>query len=126
MKKVVLLIAMTLVFTSCSWLNDEPVETTETQIINVETEIKNTIIDETNTDEEYTENETITGSTSEDTTVDDIIVDETIVDDILETEITVESTNNELENVTEDEQLLNEVFNEINEVFELVEQNGGQ
>jgi hypothetical protein len=103
MKKVALMIVMTLIFTSCTWSNSTPAEETVIPVVEVNTEVQimNTHGDETETTNTWAE--------------------KTMEEKSTETSIT-----EELSNGTEDEQLLNEVFNEINEVFELVEQNGGQ
>lgn len=133
MKKVAFFIAMTLVFTSCSWLNDDTVEETQTNIVEVENEVESS---DSNTDtkqEDTSTEETVTEPISEENTSEEPTIVETTLDeavfvkDIPETNTSNEtSITEELANGTEDEQLLNEVFNEINEVFELVEQNGGQ
>lgn len=134
MKKVALLIAMTLVFTSCSWLNDTPAEETKTPEVKVENEVKTPDTDEKDneTPDEETENQ-VENTPEEEMpteipTVNEITEPETPVIEVENEEETSsdESITDELANGTEDEQLLNEVFNEINEVFELVEQNGGQ
>ena len=118
MKKVALLIAMTLVFTSCSLFDDAPVEEIETPNMEVTTEVEIP-----STDEET--NETL----EEEITTDTPAIEENTEVPVLEVETETPSEISiieELASGTEDEQLLNEVVNEITEIFELVEQNGGQ
>jgi hypothetical protein len=130
MKKVALLIAMTFVLTSCSWLNDTPTEETKIPEVKVENKVEtpDTNEEETKNEEGNTEEEGSSDESENENDTEEVNeAEETVNTEVTPEEVTPEeSITEELANGTEDEQLLNEVFNEINEVFELVEQNGGQ
>jgi hypothetical protein len=124
MKNVALLMVLILALSSCSLLNNDKKEVSETPIIEkeVSTEVSELITEEGQADEDDMNDSIEDGNIIP----QDIITEELIDNDekesmSIETEVSVE-----LDNDVESEEALNEVFNEIEELFELAEQNGGQ
>ena len=129
MKNIALLMVLVLALSSCSLFNDDKKDITQTPVIEAEVGINEELETEvTNMDEiqeneetqwEYQNIQTITDSqqgwyshASGSMEKENISV---------ENEVSVD-----LDSDIESEEALNEVFNEIEELFELAEQNGGQ
>lgn len=126
MKNLALLLAITLLLSSCSLMNKEKVKTIESPIIWEEVSV--------DTDLEKDENDSVENNVKEDIQSEeensDAVINSSTDTPIemkkedttsIETEVT-----SELESDIESEEALSEVFNEIEELFELAEQNGGQ
>jgi len=135
MKNITLLLLLSLILSSCSLLDDDKNTAPETPIITEETSIETEIIaddsisnDSENTDSfsweimnedsqpEYQNIITLTGATE-----NTLWEEEENISNEIEAEVSVK-----LDDDTESEEALNDVFNQIEELFELAEQNGGQ
>ena len=130
MKNLALLLAISLLLSSCSLMNKDEVETIETPIIWEEVSIDIQEEDVKDEDKSIWDVDDITEKslwedsiveTMNDTTTDTQTKFENEVSNQIETEV-----KSELSSDIESEEALNEVFNEIEELFELAEQNGGQ
>lgn len=127
MKNFALLLVITLLLSSCSLLNDEKSEDTPTPAITDEMPTENT----DKVEDDSTED--MDGDSQEsDNEESEVKVDTStesgysFSNNTSNSGTTGTNVSGELENDTESEEALNEVFNEIEELFELAEQNGGQ
>lgn len=137
MKNFALLLIITLFISSCSLLNDDKSEDTPTPTVKEEipTENTNEVEDDSteDMDENSEENEKLDSQESDN---EESEISQANVDNSTEWDYSFSNTNIDwevksdvswkLEDDTESEEALNEVFNEIEELFELAEQNGGQ
>jgi hypothetical protein len=125
MKNLALLLAISLLLSSCSLMNKDEVETIETPInweeLYIETDQNQNNIEEDDDKNNLEKNDTKEDSLWDDSNTETVNVREVEkeVSNQIETEVT-----SELINDLESEEALSEVFNEIEELFELAEQNG--